>query len=50
MGDPTFRELGLAATAPFIRREIALKGYDSLSTAWGVSFQDLREFLAARPR
>jgi adenylate cyclase len=50
VGDPTFRELGLTTTAPFIRSEIALKGYEALSTAWGVSFRELREFLAARPR
>ena len=50
VGDPTFRELGLLQPAPFVRREVALKGYEALSTAWAVSFEDLRRFLAERPR
>jgi adenylate cyclase len=45
VGDPTFHELNLAAPAPFERREVALKGYEALSTAWAISFEDLRGFL-----
>jgi adenylate cyclase len=47
VGDPTFHELKLAAASPFHRREVALKGYEALSTAWAVSFEDLRRFLDA---
>ncbi len=50
VGDATFRELGLTDPLPFVRREVALKGYELLSTAWAASFDELREFLAARPR
>ena len=50
IGDPTFKELGLDGVSPFVRREVALKGYESLNTAWAVSFEDLRRFLAATPR
>jgi adenylate cyclase len=46
IGDATFRELGLHRPEPFVRREVALKGYEALSTAWAVSFDDLRGFLA----
>jgi adenylate cyclase len=50
VGDPTFRELKLSSPAPFTRREVELKGYEALSTAWAVSFDDLRTFLADQPR
>jgi adenylate cyclase len=50
VGDPTFRELKLSSPAPFTRREVELKGYEALSTAWAVSFDDLRDFLADPPR
>jgi adenylate cyclase len=50
LGDPTFAALGLSDPGPFARREVALKGYESLSTAWAVSFEDLGRFLAAAPR
>jgi adenylate cyclase len=45
VGDPSYRELRLADPAPFQRREVALKGYESPSTAWAVSFDELRTFL-----
>jgi adenylate cyclase len=45
IGDATHRELALDQSSPFARREVALKGYDALSTAWAVSFDDLRRFL-----
>ncbi len=47
IGDATHRELALDQTSPFARREVALKGYEALSVAWVVSFDDLRRFLAA---
>jgi adenylate cyclase len=47
IGDPTFRELGLVEPSPFVRHEVALKGYEELSIAWTVSFDDLRRFLAS---
>jgi len=50
IGDATHRELGIDEASPFARREVALKGYDALSTAWAASFEDLRRFLAAAPR
>jgi adenylate cyclase len=46
VGDQSFRELRLAEPAPFQRREVALKGYDAPSTAWAISFDDLRTFLS----
>lgn len=50
IGDATHRELGAAQSSPFVRREVVLKGYESPSTAWAASFDDLRRFLAAVPR
>jgi adenylate cyclase len=50
VGDPTFHELNLATPAPFVRREVALKGYEALSTAWAISFDDLRSFVAGAIR
>ena len=50
IGDATFRELGLDEPSPFVRREVTLKGYESLSTAWAVSFEDLRRFLGVGTR
>lgn len=50
IGDATHRELGIGQPSPFVRREVALKGYETLSTAWASSFEDLRRFLAAGPR
>jgi adenylate cyclase len=47
IGDPAFRRLGLAEPSPFVRHEVALKGYEELSTAWTVSFEDLRRFVAS---
>lgn len=45
IGDATFRELHLANPAPFVRREVALKGYETLRTAWAISFDGLRGYL-----
>jgi adenylate cyclase len=46
VGDAAFRELGIPAAAGFERRELELKGYESLATAWSISFEDLRRFVA----
>jgi class 3 adenylate cyclase len=48
LGERTFAELGLAQDGPFSRREVELKGYDGPSTAWGISFESLFEFLRTR--
>jgi len=48
LGERTFAELGLDPDSPFTRREVELKGYDGPSTAWGISFESLFEFLRAR--
>jgi class 3 adenylate cyclase len=48
LGERTFAELGLDADSPFARREVELKGYEGTSTAWGISFESLLEFLRTR--
>ncbi len=48
LGERTFTELALPPLNPFSRREVALKGYESLKTAWGISFEELQSFLANR--
>jgi class 3 adenylate cyclase len=48
LGERTFAELGLDPDSPFTRREVELKGYDGPSTAWGISFESLFEFLRTR--
>jgi len=47
IGDRTYNELALPPGSPFVRREVELKGYEALSTAWATSFDDLRLFLQA---
>lgn len=46
LGERTFEELRLARPVPFLRRQVELKGYDSPSIAWAVSFERLAEFLS----
>ena len=48
LGDRTFGELCLPKDGPFSRREVELKGYDGPSTAWGISFESLFEFLRTK--
>jgi adenylate cyclase len=48
LGERTFADLGLAPGSPFSRREVELKGYEGASTAWGISFESLCEFLRTR--
>jgi adenylate cyclase len=45
LGERTFEELHLVQPAPFLRRQVELKGYDAPSTTWAVSFDLLAEFL-----
>jgi adenylate cyclase len=49
LGERTFAELALSPLGPFLRREVALKGFEGLKTTWGISFEELQIFLAARP-
>jgi adenylate cyclase len=51
LGQRTFQELALTAGSgsSFARREVELKGYEGPSTAWGISFEGLQEFLKGRP-
>lgn len=50
VGDAAFRELGVRDSVAFERRELQLKGYESLSTAWSISFDGLREFVMSAAR
>jgi adenylate cyclase len=45
MGDRTFQELPVRGNSAFCRREVELKGYESPSVTWAVSFEDLRAYL-----
>jgi adenylate cyclase len=45
IGERTFQELPVRGTSPFARREVALKGYESPSVAWAISFEHLRGYL-----
>ena len=45
IGESTYGELPSPARNGFTRREVELKGYEGLSTAWGISFEGLRDFL-----
>jgi adenylate cyclase len=47
IGERTWAEMHLAS-APFERRDVELKGYDSPSTAWATTFDLLRDFLRGR--
>jgi adenylate cyclase len=42
IGERTFGGLDAALQARFARRSVELKGYEGASTAWGISFEDLR--------
>ncbi len=45
LGVRTFTELRLPGVTPFVQRQVDLKGYDSPSTAWAISFEGLQQFL-----
>src|SRR5579872_5756655 len=48
LGERTYDELKLPPSAPFSRREVSLKGYDSLTTAWAISFDELQSYLSGQ--
>jgi adenylate cyclase len=45
LGPRTAAELGLEGQAPFVEREVELKGYEAPSKAWAISFEDLEVYL-----
>jgi len=45
VGERTFCGLSAAIQQRFVRRSVELKGYEGESTAWGISFDDLRAAL-----
>jgi adenylate cyclase len=45
LGPRTAAELGLEGQAPFVEREVELKGYEAPSKAWAISFEDLEAYL-----
>jgi adenylate cyclase len=45
LGQRTFQELKLPQDSAFVRREVAMKGYDGPNATWAISFEGLREFL-----
>jgi adenylate cyclase len=45
VGERTFCGLSDAMQRHFVRRSVALKGYEGESTAWGISFDELRTAL-----
>lgn len=50
VGEPAFRELDLQDPSAFERREVQLKGYETVTTAWSISFADVRQFIASGAR
>ena len=48
IGERTFAEIGLPARAPFVQRQVEMKGYDAPVAAWATTFEQLREFLHER--
>ena len=45
LGPRTAAELRLPGRAPFVEREVELKGYEGPSRVWAISFEALEEFL-----
>jgi adenylate cyclase len=45
LGDRSYRELAAPARTGFVQRRVDLKGYDSPSIAWAISFEALSELL-----
>jgi adenylate cyclase len=48
IGERTFAELKLPVESPFTRREVSLKGYESPTTTWAISFEELQKYLKQR--
>ena len=45
LGERTYAELRVSGVSPFVRREVELKGYESMRTVWAISFEQLPGFL-----
>jgi adenylate cyclase len=45
LGERTYQELALSGQSAFVRREVALKGYEGPNSAWAISFEGLQAFL-----
>ena len=45
VGERVYNELAVPARSRFVRREVALKGYEGSSIAWAISFEDLQELV-----
>lgn len=45
IGERTHNEMSPPSDAPFVQRQVELKGYEKLATAWAISFEALRQFL-----
>jgi adenylate cyclase len=45
LGERSYQELALPDPSTFVKREVALKGYDGPNSAWAISFEALQEFL-----
>jgi len=48
LGEGAFQALALEDVLPFERRQVQLKGYESTSPVWAISFERLLGFLAGR--
>jgi adenylate cyclase len=47
LGEGSFHALGDPQLPPFRRRAVHLKGYETSSTAWAMSFEELQQYLGA---
>jgi adenylate cyclase len=45
LGERSYQELALTGESVFVKREVALKGYEGANSAWAISFEALQEFL-----
>ena len=45
LGERSYQELALTGPSAFVKREVALKGYEGPNSAWAISFEDLQAFL-----
>jgi adenylate cyclase len=45
LGERSYQELALPGQSAFVKREVALKGYEGPNIAWAISFEALQEFL-----
>ena len=45
VGEKTYAALGETSRSGFVQRTVELKGYESPSTAWAISFEGLQEML-----